>query len=106
MKKTLLLVLVIWTGLTACDQQQQSDKATPIEPPFPSLTTSQLLELNKNERAELQRRCLGVSNKTCTDFKSDSFKRTDDALKALCDTSNLVSAQLGSTRNPDCEKYR
>ncbi len=44
------------------------------KPNIPDLKRSEIMELSKNERQELERRCLGVSHPTCIELKSKSFK--------------------------------
>lgn len=74
--------------LTACDKQKEHEpkEVVKVEPPFPSLSIYEILALNKNERAELERRCLGVQHQTCTNFKSEEFVKLDDQSKKLCES--------------------
>lgn len=60
------------------------------EAAFPYFTVDQIILLNKNERDELERRCLGLHNKTCTNFKSEEFLKKDEQYRALCESSRNV----------------
>ena len=91
--------------ITACGQQTATAPDVPKEPPFPTFTNAQLLDLSKGERQELERRCLGVSNKTCDEFKSDDFKKQDAFRKSMCDTKDAMDKMTGGRRDAECEKY-
>jgi hypothetical protein len=79
----LLFAFAIVVSLAACDEQKSVVVETK-SPPIPDLTLNQILDMSKNERQELERRCLGVTHKTCTDLKSDSFRRAKEFRIASC----------------------
>ena len=78
MKKTLKYILVssALVLLAACGKEDEasSEPKAPLIPIIPTLTADQLIEMSKNERQELERRCLGVSHPTCTALKGNYFK--------------------------------
>lgn len=72
--------------LVACGQKEAAVEV-PKGPPIPTLNVSQILDMSKNERQELERRCLGVTHPTCTELKSDSFNKLRDFRIASCKTN-------------------
>lgn len=84
MKKSVAPLILLL--LTACGQKE-SVVEIPKGPPIPTLTVSQILDMSKNERQELERRCLGVTHATCTELKSDSFNKLKDFRIASCKTN-------------------
>lgn len=81
-------VLCVVALLVACGKNQTENKAE--EPKVPNLTFDDLTKLSKNERQELERRCLGVSHPTCTQLKGSSLQNHLDLKKAFCKTSAIV----------------
>jgi len=75
MRKKLALIIAVASGFSV---------VTNASAQIPSLTLKQILDLSKNERQELERRCLGVSHPTCTELKSESFKKLRDLRISLC----------------------
>ena len=107
MSKNIFTLVALVVAIAGCSQQsgETSVAATSKEPPFPSFSLEQLLDLNKNERAELERRCLGVSNPTCDEFKGDPFKKQDAFRKSLCGVGDTVGNMTGLPRESKCDKY-
>lgn len=106
MKTFVCAALVTVAFLTACNQQNSPQaSAKQSEAPFPVLTIDELLNLNKNERAELERRCLGLSNKTCSDFKGSTFKQRDESARSSCQSAAAMDRVIGGKTQPKCEKY-
>ena len=86
--------------LTACGEKNEpvAQKKTPnvqkkepvqTAPPaqapiIPNLKVDQLLKMSKNERQELERRCLGVSHPTCSELKGDGFRKMMDLEVSYC----------------------
>ena len=56
------------------------------EAAFPYFTVDEIILLNKNERSELERRCLGLHNQTCTNFKSEEFLKKDKQYREYCES--------------------
>jgi hypothetical protein len=77
--------------LVACGKKDETI-TEPKAPSIPIMTLNEILDMSKNERQELERRCLGVSHPTCTELKGDSFKRSKDFRVSLC---RLGAAQKG-----------
>jgi len=77
--------------LAACGKEDEAS-SEPKAPLIPTLTSTQLIEMSKNERQELERRCLGISHPTCTVLKGDSFNSLKKAYLASC---RLRAAQKG-----------
>ena len=107
MKATVLSLLAVM-ALSACGQKESSTAAAPTEPPFPSFTVAELLKLSRNERQELERRCLGLSNTTCTALKSDSFKNGFNLNMSFCKAgaaqNGLLSRSAGAEAERKCEQ--
>lgn len=79
-KYTLAACVVVL--LAACGQKEAVIEVP--TPPIPTLSVSEIIDMSKNERQELERRCLGVSHETCSNLKSDSFQKRKDLRIAMC----------------------
>lgn len=93
MLKTVKFVLAVTAvaTLVACGKQEVAVEK-PKEPQIPELTASELLDMTKNERQEIERRCIGQSHTTCSELKGDSFKKMKDFRISLC---RVGAAQTG-----------
>jgi hypothetical protein len=87
----LTLAAITLLMLTACGKKDET-VAEPKAPPIPTMTVNQILDMSKNERQELERRCLGISHPTCNELKGDSFKKLKDLRISMC---RLGAAQKG-----------
>jgi hypothetical protein len=87
-KLTITCFLFVVALLAACGKNQTENKAE--VPKVPNLTFDDLTKLSKNEREELERRCLGVSHPTCVQLKGNSLKNHLDLKKSFCKTSAIV----------------
>ena len=105
MLKATLALLVCVAALTACDKKDADVATAPQVPEVPSMTMDQLLAMNKNERAEMERRCLGISNKTCNDFKGEQFKTSDGIRRSGCMVAESTRSLGGLRREAKCEVY-
>lgn len=74
----------------------------PSQPNIPSYDLSSASDLSKNERQELERRCLGVDHPTCTLLKSDSLKNLDNFSKALCEAQAAQNGITGRSLSLKC----
>ncbi len=81
----LIIATSILASLLACgDQNNASTPQVSATPSIPTYTLNQLLDMTKNERQEIERRCLGVTHQTCTDLKSDSFRKLKEVRISSC----------------------
>jgi len=105
--KTVLLGLLLLSLIVGCERRE-SDSAsatpTPTGPNIPSLDVSQLANLTKNERDEIERRCLGANHPTCDALKSDSFRKLWELKVAHCNTKESMRQISGGSRTPECER--
>lgn len=99
--------LIFCLVLTACKPVEVEVEKTK-ESPFPYFTTSQLLDLSKNERNELERLCLSNAQKpVCIDLKSDGFKNLEKFRKGMCETENDINKYHGSSsNNSNCDAFK
>ena len=65
------------------------------EDSVPLLTFEQYVELNKNQRQELERKCIGSSSPTCRLSSSADFKHFMEFSKSLCQMKNSSNAIYG-----------
>jgi len=80
---------------------------TESKPSIPVLTVEKLLDLNKNEIQEIERRCIGISHVTCENLKSDGYKKLWELKKSLCKTGKTLDKFTGSVSDSnDCQKYQ
>lgn len=73
-----------------------SNTSQSSQPNIPSYDVSSVRALSKNERQELERRCLGVDHPTCTLLKSDSLKTMEDLDRAFCETKVAQIRSMGA----------
>lgn len=99
MKITYPLTFSLLAATLGCSQQD-----APVLQHLPAMNEAQLAELNRNERQELERRCLGVTHPTCTALKSDFFKQLLNAKLAVCD-ANAVAQEVAG-KDYQAEKTR
>ena len=95
MKKIIFVALVATVTLVACGNKDVAVSA-PQKPDVPYMSLSQLTELSKNERQELERRCLGVDHPTCTELKGSSLQTQINFKVSSC----KVSAAMTGMSNP------
>ncbi len=106
MTKTLFAILTVAVALVACGEKAPDSAEAPQAPAIPSLSVDELLALNKNERQEMERRCLGSTDATCVRFKSDEFRNRDDLERSFCNTGKAMDRFTGtSMSNPKCAVY-
>ena len=77
--------------LMACGEKAEP-KAEPKAPPIPTMSLNEILDMSKNQRQELERRCLGVSHPTCDAFTKGSVERLMNFKISTC---KAVAAQKG-----------
>lgn len=108
MEKSVLAVLILSAAISACGQNDDATlrAATKSEPQIPSMTITELVALNKNERAEMDRRCLGVQHKTCSDYKSEAFRKVDDLERSFCNLADASGNLYGAAKPPPTEKCK
>jgi len=93
MKNSIKLILAASAvALLAACGQKEAVVEVPKAPSIPTMTVREILDMSKNERQELERRCLGVSHPTCTELKGDSFRQLKDFRISLC---RVGAAQKG-----------
>lgn len=90
MKNLHLLTVSLLVATVGCSKQE-----TPVVQQLPAMNEVQLAELNRNERQELERRCLGVTHPTCTALKSDFFKQLLNVKLAVCDANAVAQEAAG-----------
>lgn len=101
----LLWATALCLTVAACGNSSNggsSNTSQPYQPNIPSYDVSSVSGLSKNERQELERRCLGVDHPTCTLLKSDLLKAMDNLDQSLCEmevTQNIIN---GSSLSPKC----
>lgn len=106
MTKTLIAQLTVAVALVACGEKTPDAAAAPQAPAIPNLSIDELLALNKNERQEMERRCLGSTDATCVRFKSDDFKKRDNLERSFCSAGKAMDRATGmSSNNPKCAVY-
>ena len=89
----LIIATSILASLLACgDQNNANTPPVSATPSIPTYTLNQLLDMTKNERQEIERRCLGITHQTCTDLKSDSFRKLKELRISTC---NLDASYKG-----------
>lgn len=113
MKTKYLMALVIAAFLSACQKSEgtagqksegTAEQAAPQQRSIPDLTVDSLLNLSRNERDELERRCLGASHQTCANLKGDSFKKMLELKKAFCRTDASVKGLTDRAAARDAER--
>jgi len=101
-----LLVASVFLFLAACGKKDEVTEETAV-PPIPNMTVNQIVKMTKNERQELERRCLGVSHETCTNLKSDEFEKSKAFDLALCRASasmtGLTDRYAGRVEEKKCD---
>jgi hypothetical protein len=102
----LILAFYIITSQVACDSKHDA-KVEPKTQLIPKLTLTEIMNMTKNERQELERRCLGVSHETCSLLKSESFENLKRLHISGCiaDASmkGLSSAEEGARARRKCD---
>ena len=79
-----------------------SNTSQPSKPNIPSYDVSSVLQLSKNERQELERRCLGVDHPTCTLLKSNSLKTMEDLDRSSCELEVATNRIIHGSLSPKC----
>ena len=64
----------------------------------PLLTIEQYVELNKNQRQELERQCIGSSSPTCRLSSSTTFIKVMESRKSFCEMNNSYNTIVGGGR--------
>ena len=91
--------------LSACSDSSKKESK------FPSFSVTQIIDMSKNEREELERRCLGVSNSSCSnlsDAKSKMRARVDSCKQTKTGYFDPIKFDGGSQYQKEvleCEKY-
>lgn len=98
----LLLAIAFCLATTGCIDSNTSQSSDPSKPIIPSYTISEVRELSKNERQELERRCLGLDHPTCVILKSDTLKEMDSLDKSFCESKKALSQITGSRLSDKC----
>lgn len=100
----LLWATALCLAVTACGNSSSSGSNTsqPSQPNIPSYDVSSVRALSKNERQELERRCLGVDHPTCTLLKSDSLKNMDDLDRSFCELEVSQNQITGGSLSQKC----
>ena len=94
--------LVVACGKRDYDPPPSAEPIKSVEPKIPYFSVSDLTKLSKNERQELERRCLGSSHKTCEKLKSEDFKNVMKLEQSFCQASNAQNRIIGgSMKNCD-----
>lgn len=109
MKKISFVVLVAAVTLVACGNKDVAESA-PKKPDVPSISYSELTELTKNERQELERRCLGVDHPTCTELKGSALKNWIELEISSCKVSAAMTGfsdrYAGRQEEAKCDDLR
>lgn len=79
------LAALVFLFIRACGKRDEVVTG-PKESMIPNLTVNQILDLTRNERQELERRCLGSSNTTCIELKSELYTTLRDMKISRCET--------------------
>lgn len=104
----------LWTSilvvlLAACNPKKDVVAAQSTEPALPAFTIDQMLAFNPAQRAELNRRCQGMTSQTCADYQSEVFKTRDELAKTLCDIAEVQRLSKGADkalpRSVKCNVY-
>lgn len=78
---SIAIVLIL---LTACNNNKENALVEPKGPTIPTLSAAQIMDMSKNERQELERRCLGITHPTCTELKGDEFAKLKNRKLQRC----------------------
>ena len=105
------LVLTVALTLVACGNKDHDVKeSAPKKPDIPNMTLDMLTKLTKNERQELERRCLGVDHPTCTELKGKGLQNHIDVQVYFCKQSasfyELSDKQRAIHEAEKCEDLR
>ena len=98
----LVLALSLATVITACENKN-TVQVEPKTPAIPTLTVNQIMDMSKNERQELERRCLGVTHETCAALKSESFETLKRLRISMC---NVDASYKGLTDSAEAARAR
>lgn len=101
----LLWATALCLTVAACGDSSSggsSKTSQPSQPNIPSYDLSSVRQLSKNERQELERRCLGIDHPTCTLLKSDSLKRLENLDRSFCETEVAQNRITGGSLSPKC----
>jgi len=89
--KNLIYIFIIFNVFFVACSERQDVQSSATEPSIPNFSVSELTKLSKNERQELERRCLGSSHMTCLNLKSESFKNSIELDKSFCRANNTLN---------------
>ena len=101
----LLWATALCLTVAACGNSGSGDSSNtsqPSQPNIPSYDLSSVHQLSKNERQELERRCLGVDHPTCTLLKSDSLKKLENLDRSFCEAEVAQNSITGGSLSPKC----
>lgn len=79
-KISLLMGFIV--SLVACDNNSAGSRTD--SPSIPNYSIDKILDMSKNERQELERRCLGISHQTCSNLSSGSFRERKESRLKIC----------------------
>jgi hypothetical protein len=85
MKKYLIAFSISTLFLLAACNKSEDKTTAQLTPVLPMLKAKDLADLSRNELDELERRCLGLTHPTCTELKSDDFKKWMKTNTLICD---------------------